>query len=879
MRDLAGQLRGAHGDRQRLLRTHLLGCDQADRDLACLAVHRHMHHADRTGRGDLARGTAATEHQCGDVDVVAFPLGRDRNVVGAARLGVDILDVEHLVALDHQHALAGMRRGHGDAHGIAGLVAGLVQGQLDLVRARIQAAVVVVPAPAGVERIAAGQPGGRVEHVQPVLTPLHRDIDTDRRTAGVDGAGVLVLEATGEIVIPAVVVEGPVIVAQLAHQRDLQALGRLRLARRVHAHQLEARRAVGVGAVLGIEQRAHTDQGGCWPHHPLQGAGHRAATGFIHAAGQYDGDRRGRLHLGRQLHVLAQLAVGRELGIDDVTRLARQRGGRVAEEIARQGLDRRLLGRHGQPCGEAVAVGRRTVQIRGIGLQLERLARLERLLGAVQVQLHALGQEFLDAQGHALDRFLAGRVGAELHLPTPSWRFGRDQLFEAEIALLARGQAGLAEGLAVGLLQAQEHRLWLHRLAVVVAQEGGDAHGLARAVQIAARPGEHVEPGVVAPGHGELAQVQRGLIERQHRGATATAGDQHVAGIQRVIEQRIAVAVGCAFEHHLAFSIQDAQLDFLQRRPALQRGGVHEQFVLVGARMQADVADGEEGGVVLTFERTAALHHREVQARLLQLLDVLGRQVGEHALVLLAADHEAVDVDRLGQLRHRGLVAVVAVQLPAAAAAAALVLAEEVRQFLLAHAQELHVHFGHVDRDHRQAAAVLGRQHAALRGEPGHRLELAGEDLLTQLLADPAAIGGEQIGGDDQRVFLGRFHERIAQGLAVIGQRPAAVLGADLLGETDQRVEILGADQRARELQRQRQAVTFLIGVGPDQGELGDGLGLGRDRCAGGGWQLATVVALAAPDADGQAGDQRQACDSLPAPLPEPTAASHDVTP
>ncbi len=309
-----------------------------------------------------------------------------------------------------------------------------------------------------------------------------------------------------------------------------------------------------------------------------------------------------------------------------------------------------------------------------------------------------------------------------------------------------------------------------------------------------------------------------------------------MAGIQRVIEQRIAVAVGCALEHHLTLAIEDAQLDLLQRRPALQRGGVHEQLVLVGTRMQANVADGEEGGVVLAFERTAALHHREIQAGLLQLLDVLGRQVGEHALVLLAADHEAVDVHRLGQLRHRRLVAVVAVQLPAAAAPAALVLAEEVRQFLLAHAQELHVHFRHVDRDHRQAAAVLGGQHAALRGEPGHRLELAGEDLLAQLLADPAAIGGEQIGRNDQRIFLGRLHERIAQGLAVIGQRPAAVLGADLLGEADQCIEILGADQRARELQRQRQAVALLIGVGPDQGELGDRLGLGRDRRAGRGW-------------------------------------------
>ncbi|MCY1463403.1 hypothetical protein D9M71_812920 [compost metagenome] len=90
-----------------------------------------------------------------------------------------------------------------------------------------------------------------------------------------------------------------------------------------------------------------------------------------------------------------------------------------------------------------------------------------------------------------------------------------------------------------------------------------------------------------------------------------------MARIQGVVEQRVAIAVGAALEHHLALGVDDAQVDLLQRRAALQRGGVHEQGVLVGAGVQADVADGEEGGVELAVERAAALHHREVQARLL----------------------------------------------------------------------------------------------------------------------------------------------------------------------------------------------------------------------------------------------------------------------
>ncbi len=875
VRGLAGQLRCADRHRQVLFRTHLLGRDQTHGHGAALAVHRHVHHAHGAGRGDLAGRAAATEHQRGDVDVVALPVGGDRDLVGGTRLGVDLLHVQHAVALDHQDALAGVRRGHRHLQGVAGLVAGLVQAQLDLVRACIEAAVVIAPAPAGAERIAAGQAGGRIEHVHPVLAPLHREIEGDRAAAGIDGAGFLVLEAAGEIVVPAVVVEGPVVVAQFAHQGHLQALGRLRLAGGIDAHQLEARVAVGIGTVLGVEQRAHADQRIGRPHDALEGAGDRAATGFVQAARQHHGDRRlGLGRLFRQRHVFAQLAIVRQRGVDHVLCFTRQLQGRVTEEITRQAFHRLLFGGHGQARGEAVAIGRGAIQIGTIGLQAQLLARLQRLLRAVQVQLHALGQEFLDTQGHALDRFLAGRVGAEFHLPAPGRRLGGNGLLEVDVALVAGLQTGLAEGLAVGLLQAQEHRLGLHRLAVVVAQQGRQAHGFTGAVQVATGPGVDVEPGIVTTGHGEFAQVQRRLVERQEAGVLAAAGHQHLGRVQGVVQQRVAVAVGAALEHHLALGVKHAQVDVLQRRTVLQRGGMDEQLVLVGTGMQADVADREERGIELAFVVTGALEQGEVQARLLQLLDVLGRQVGQHPLVLLATQDEAVDVDRLGQLVDRAAL-VVAAQFPAATAAAALVLAEEGRQVLLAHAQEFDVDLRHVHRHHRQAAAVLGRQHAALRGETGHRLQLAAEHLLLQFLAQAAAVGGQQVFGDDQAVFLAGFNEGIAQGQAVVGQGPAAVVGADLLFEAHQRVEVLGADQRARELQRQRQPLTLLVRVRAQQGEVLHLLGLGGDGFAAGLGQLPAVIATT-----GQA-QQEASCQHSRRPTPPllPCRTAHVVTP
>src|SRR3546814_7037282 len=55
----------------------------------------------------------------------------------------------------------------------------------------------------------------------------------------------------------------------LAHQRDLQALARPRLAVAAHARELEACAGVAVGAVRVVEQRTHAHQRVGGPHHPL----------------------------------------------------------------------------------------------------------------------------------------------------------------------------------------------------------------------------------------------------------------------------------------------------------------------------------------------------------------------------------------------------------------------------------------------------------------------------------------------------------------------------------------------------------------------------------------------------------------------------------
>ena len=854
VRQLSRKLGHADGDRQVLLRSHLLRYRQPDGDTTVATIHRHMHHADGACRRDLAGRRTATEHQRGDVDIVPFPVLGHRNGERAARLGIDRLHVQHAVALDHQQTLARMRRRDRHLQRVAGLVAGPVQRQLDLVGARIQSAVLVVPAPAGAERVARGQASGRIEHVQPVFAPFHREVDLRCTRAHVQRARVLVLETAGEVVIPAtVLVVVPVVVAQLAHQRGLQPLARLRLATRIDAHHFEAGVGIRIGAVLVVEQRADTDQRIRRPQHALQRAVHRAAAGLVDAAGHDGGDGTARLGLGGQRDVFLQHAVLGQCGVDDVLRVLRQLHRRVAEEVSGQLVQRMLLDRDGEFGGEAVAAGGCAVQVGRGGLELQRLARFQHGLRRVQVQLHALGQELLDAQRHALHRLLAGRVGAELHLPAPGRRFRRDRLLEAEIALRTGLQARLAEHLAVRLLQAQEHRLAAallrrrYRPAVVVAQQRGDAHRFARAVQVAPGPCEHVEPRLLATGHGELGQVERRLVERQHGHILAARGDQHMTGIQGVVQQRVAIAVGLAGQDGFAPCIQHFQFHAAGGRAVLQRRGVDEQLVLVGARVQANVADGEEGGLELAGELAGALHHREVQTRILQFADVLDRQIGQYALVGLAAQHEAVEVDGFGQLAQRRAVAVLAVQVPAAPAAAALVLGEELRQLLLADAQEFHVHFRHIDRHHGQAPAFARRQHAALRGEAHGRIEFAGVHLAGVVLAQARAVGGGQAGLQGDFVVLCRLHRGEAQHQTLVVQHPAALHhGTVGVLHHQQRIEVLRADQGTAEFQCDGEVAVMLVGIGANQGETFHLGGLRLDRLAAGFGQLPGFVALAA---------------------------------
>ena len=260
---------------------------------------------------------------------------------------------------------------------------------------------------------------------------------------------------------------------------------------------------------------------------------------------------------------------------------------------------------------------------------------------------------------------------------------------------------------------------------------------------------------------------------------------------------------------------------------------MQQHVVAVHAQVQAEVADEEGGGVVAVLERAAGLDHGHVHARLGQLPDVLHRQVGDGALVRLAAQRVVVGVDRIGDFgdRHAAaplvafaaavVVGDVVVEFVAVAVAVARVRAEQVGQRVVAHAEELHVGVVHVHRHQRQAAGAARRQHAAVRGEADRRRQVAGVHVVLHLVAEGAAVGGEQAGLQLHRIARVRLHEREVQRLAVVVEAPAAADHfAVRAGHRDQRVERLRRGQRGVEAQGQRGARVAGLRTGRDQREL-----------------------------------------------------------
>ncbi len=739
---------------------------------------------------------------------MALPRRIERHLDHGAGARVDRGVPEQAVALEQYQGRALVRRRERGADRGAFGVGRLVERDLDLVGACFLAAV-VVPAPAGLEGQAHGQAGLGVGDLEAVDTPFHGRIDARARAGGHGQRAFLYRLRVGhEVAAPALVVDpGPGVVAALAHQLDRQRLRAEQVARRIGAHHLEAGAVVGRRTVGEVEQRAHADQRVCRPDRALQVARHGAAAGLEHAALHDDLHRAGDGRAGQHVERLLQAAVVVQRGIDRVLRVLRQFEQRVAEVEVGQGGDRVLVARDGELGSESVAGGRRAEQVGGLDRQREILAGREALLFAPEVQLEAFGEEFLDAEAECVVGGALLRVGGEVHRPASGWCVERDLAREFVGAELARLQLLLQHHATIRLAQGGEQWLRRQRTAVSVAQQRGHADGLAGTVEVTAGPGEDFGVALRAAGDAELGQVQRGLVEGEEGQVAAPGGDQQLGAVQPRGELRQPLAVGFGLADLGAVGAAQRQRHRGQRFAGLERGRMHQQAVAVGAHVQADVGHEEHRRVVGVGEGARALHHREIQTRCLEFVDVAHRQVGQGARVGVGRDRESVGVDGFRQLRER-------LDGPGPAAALRLPAGDEPRYSAVAHAQELDVDLGRVDGHDRQPAAFVRRQHHSLAREAEQWLQRAGVDLVPGFRAQGRAVGRRQRRADRHHVGLVGLEVGEAQPHAVGVERPGAIgRGAILESDREQLVELLRSRETAgKGEQRGRAAVLRLRG-------------------------------------------------------------------
>ena len=589
----------------------------------------------------------------------------------------------------------------------------------------------------------------------------------------------------------------------------------MELAAAVGADHLEGGLAALAG-VVALEQRAHAHHHRRRPVNALDGADHRAAAALQQAEGGAHGE--GRLALGHRGEVDVELALAGFVE-GGFIQLAAAPGAvlvGVAElEAGELGCERVLLPFVLHHAEQAVAGGRGAVEVAALHGQREGLFCVEAGVAGGEVELHALGQELLDVEAVGVGGQLVGRVGPQFERPGAGGGVGGE--LDGAPVVAAEARFGLPAGgelaLAVGPLEDGLHRLGRHRAAVGVAGQHGQLEALAGPVEVAARPREEPYRPPGQAGDVELGEVEGRLAGGDQGELLALAGHHH-AGVPGALgEAGAAVAVGLAAGQHLAGRVEPLDLHVA---PALAvgEGADHRVGALVEqAQVQAQVADVEVAHLVVVAEAVGLAHHGDVDAGLLEFLDVLDRDEGDAAPVGLLLGDEAAGVDAVGE-------AVQAVELPVAdgaaqAQAAVLVIVavvpgvavvvalavrcglpgsgradhavEEARQLVGPHAQELDVHLGHIDGDHRQAAVLLGGQHHAAAGEVVGRRDGGGADRKARLGVEPGVVPGRQPGGHLDHVAGLGLHVGEEQQARVVAHRPGAfdplaTLGVDILG-------------------------------------------------------------------------------------------------
>ena len=650
---------------------------------------------------------------------------------------IDVDELFELVADQDDRRLAPEMRGDAQLGLFAGGVARLVErhhhvvGRVGARRAR----------PADVESDAGLFALGRLD-VEAVAAPADLSADLRRRVGvDVDVSFGDPRRGLDRLVAPASVrIEPLVVVVDLVERpRDALASGERAVGR--DGDRLEGRGLALAEAFVEILLDAD--------RHPL-GAHRQGYDAFDSPAaglGDVDDDLRLERLGGRALgEVDGEIGVTLGVGLDLVGELLLDRGelvvGQAADE-AGMARDRRAFDRlQAHRAGDVEAGRRRAVEEMRIERKVDRLARRRRRLSGLHGEVEALGDIIVEQEFGVPD---AGRlgVGVGVDLPFAGHRVGDQRHGESAPAEPLIGDARALVFDAVRTLDHQRQRQTALGLALGVAQQRGDEHCLAGAIDAALGIEERVErawrlaPGNAAIGQieGALRQIEEAVIVVERRHQQARRGPAEPAR-QAGVEIDAPVGPGRLARQHFVVARDEAHFDAGERGGGGERPHRRAHPVVAREGGQAEVGDDHplrRDGRVVPFVGGFAIRRRSAFPRTsgdeidagLQFADRLEkRKIGDDVLVEFGGDvhraaphlHAVLGLDLACPRGRDRLEEIVARSLG--------------DEIAVADAVDVDGDLRRVDGGQRRAELALTRQHVGLAGEMRLRRTIAHVDFV-----------------------------------------------------------------------------------------------------------------------------------------------------
>ena len=783
-------------DRERTVRLDLRRQFHVERQGARGAIDREPLHADGAAGHALRRRVERTA-QSGDQISAGAPILADgnRDLSGA---GCDILRLasNQPVGEHVEREFPGGCCRHRDIHRVAAGVTRFVERDFEKVR-RLGAGLGVEPR---VEAQRRHRAIASLRHFETIAAPLHRQRQPRRLGGGgVERAVGDALGALDRLELPIAVLPIPLIAGLNLEQFVFQTLALKRRAVGCGDHHIE----IGIGAIgqrTAGKRRFDADHMPIGHDRQRQLALNRAAAGFRHA----DGDR--RLQRTRCFrHVVKRdrercLAAG--VGLRQVGQfLTHRRHLVVGKTKTVSGKARPFLGSRDADRATQFQTGTgRAVEKAAIDAELRGAFARQRFRSRGQFKLDAVGHVVLDHEGRLTDR-RALRIGISAHAPCAG-RSGRDNRHGQRAAaepLIGHDDAAIVD--AVGTFDHKRHRHICRGDAARVAQQCGDRHALAGAIDAALGINEGIVTDRRRPaGHAAIRQIEARRFQTQKRIVGFAAGNDRgrrlpaLTARQADVEMSPAISVTWLDGQHFIVARDQPYLGARQSLRAGERMHEHVDAVLRRIGAQAEIGDDEplrRKLVVVWGQRFLRRGGHRVNA---------GFEVGQRLIDRKRSDDFGIELLLDGEFAAPHLAAALRRQLlrlVAAQIALEVVAENGVDQVAVADAIDRQQHRSGIDAQNRNAALAGTRQHIGLAGEARERLAVAHEDGELGGLGQSLAHGRRQSGAQGDGVALA-VPEAFNAELLVIGRHRRAILPDD--GDIRRKIGAL-AGQRFRKLE------------------------------------------------------------------------------